>query len=126
MTHLFTITFDHYRQFLDAFRLSFSSIKAIQPVNYREHPDHKINTDIHPAIITELIDKQYRQIDYVTEHRHKRPRPGFKVLYSFDTAIQVTWLTRSNLLFVDYPVVMLEWLHRRARTHMATDTGSGR
>jgi len=63
MTHLFTITLDHYRQFRDAFRLSFSTIKAIQPVNYREHPDHKINTDIHPAIITELVNKQYHQID---------------------------------------------------------------
>jgi len=63
MTHLFTITLDHYRQFLDTFRLSFSPIKAIQPVNYGEHPDHKINADIHRAIITELTNKQYRQID---------------------------------------------------------------
>ncbi len=83
--HLFTITLDHYCQFLNAFRLSFSPMKAIQPVNYGEHPDHKINTDSHSAIITELTNKQYRKIDYVTE-------PGFdvKVLYSFEVAIQVT------------------------------------
>ena len=67
MTHLLTIALDHYRQFLDTFRRSFSSIKAIQPVNYRKHPDHKINADIHRAIITELTNKQYRQIDYVTK-----------------------------------------------------------
>ena len=63
MTHLFAVALDHYGQFLNTFRRSFSSIKAIQPVNYRKHPDHKINADIHAAIVTELIDKQYRQID---------------------------------------------------------------
>ena len=74
MTHLLTITLDHYRQLFNTFRRSLALIKAIQPENYREHPDHKINAEIHPAIITELISKQYLQIDYVTEHRHNPPR----------------------------------------------------
>ena len=59
MTHLLAITLNHYGQFLDTLRRRFPTMKTIQPVNYREHPDHKINADIHPHIITELTNKQY-------------------------------------------------------------------
>jgi hypothetical protein len=72
MTHFFTIALNHYGQLLNVFRRSLALIKAIQPINNRKHSDDKINTDIHAAIITELINKQYRQNAYVAKHCHNR------------------------------------------------------
>jgi hypothetical protein len=72
MTHFFTIALNHYGQFFNTFRRSLALIKAIQTINDRQHSDHKINTDIHAAILTELIDKQYRQNAYVAKHCHNR------------------------------------------------------
>ena len=72
MTHFFTIALNHYGQLFNIFRRSLALIKAIQPINDRQHSDHKINTDIHAAILTELIDKQYRQNAYVAKHCHNR------------------------------------------------------
>ncbi len=79
MTHFFTISLNHYGQLFNAFRRSFSLIKAIQSINNRKHSDHKINTDIHAAIVTELINKQYRQFDNVEQSCHNLTRyPALK------------------------------------------------
>jgi hypothetical protein len=70
MTHFFTISLNHYGQFFNVFRRRFSLIKTIQPINNREHSDHKIYTDIHVAMVTELMNKQYRQFDNVEQPCH--------------------------------------------------------
>ena len=64
MTHFFTITLDHCLQFNDFFRCDLSLDKAIQAINNGQHPDKKIETDIHnPAIITQLKGEQYLGIE---------------------------------------------------------------
>ena len=61
MRHFFTIAFDQRLQFFDFFGRDLSLVKTIQAIGDREHPDDKIDTDIHnPAILTQLIDEQYR------------------------------------------------------------------
>jgi len=60
MTHFFTISLDHRLQFIDFLRCDLSLDKAIQAINNRQHPDNKIDTDIHnPAIVTQLNVEQY-------------------------------------------------------------------
>ena len=62
MTHFFTIALDHHLQFCDILRCDLSLHKAIQAINNRQHPDNKIDTDIHnPTILTQLDAEQYKE-----------------------------------------------------------------
>ncbi len=62
MTHFFTIALDHRLQFFDFFRCDLSLDKAIQAINNRQHPENKIDTDIHnPTIVTQLNGEQYKE-----------------------------------------------------------------
>jgi len=62
MTHFFTIALDHRLQFIDILRCDLSPDKAIQAINNRQHPDNKIDTDIHnPTIVTQLNGEQYKE-----------------------------------------------------------------
>ena len=62
MTHFFTIALDHRLQFIDILRCDLSPDKAIQAINNRQHPDNKIDADIHnPTIVTQLYGEQYKE-----------------------------------------------------------------
>jgi hypothetical protein len=62
MTHSFTIALDHRLQFIDILRCDLSPDKAIQAINNCQHPDNKIDTDIHnPTIVTQLNGEQYKE-----------------------------------------------------------------
>ena len=64
MTHFFTIAFDHRLQFFDIFRCDLSLDEAIQAIKNRQHPENKIDTDIHnPGIVTQLKGEQYREFE---------------------------------------------------------------
>jgi hypothetical protein len=67
MSHFFTIALDHRLQFFDILRCDLSLDKAIQAINNRQHPDNKIETDIHnPAILTQLKAEQYKESKMVS------------------------------------------------------------
>jgi hypothetical protein len=47
-------------------RCYLSLDKAIQAINNRQHPDNKIDTDIHnPTILTQLNAEQYKEFRMV-------------------------------------------------------------
>ena len=57
MSHVFTIAIDHRLQLFDIFRRHLSLHQAVQAINNRQHPENKIDTDIHNAtIVTQLDD----------------------------------------------------------------------
>jgi len=62
--HFLTITLYHRLQFFDFFRRRLSLDEAIQAINNRQHPENKIDTDIHNStIVTQLNGEQYREIE---------------------------------------------------------------
>ena len=62
MTHFFTIALDHRLQFFDFFRRDLSLDKAIDAITNAQHPENKIDTDIHKsAIVTQLNGEQYKE-----------------------------------------------------------------
>lgn len=66
MTHFFTIAFDHRLQFFDFFRCDLSLDKAIQAINNGQHPDNKVDTDIHySTMVTQLVGEQFKPACHV-------------------------------------------------------------
>ena len=64
MPHFFTIALDHRLQVFDFFRRRLSLDETIQAINNRQHPENKIDTDIHNSnIVTQLNGEQYREIE---------------------------------------------------------------